>query len=149
MSNNVVHLSGWLEINKIPALPVKRGQPEQPVIQAWLYTDKPYFGGRHPVLIIGQPAQITLQWARESNPQAGLPQVVIHGKLVSHEGSSTVLVKVIHFFGSYDPVLNAMRAELIQLLEHTRDNELRNRIRELIESLGGPPIMPTSGQTEQ
>jgi hypothetical protein len=149
MSNNVVHLSGWLEINQISSFSSKCDRLEGPVIQAWLYTDQPYFGGRHPMLIIGQPAQITLQWARESNPQAGLPQVVINGKLFSHEGSTTVLVKVIHFFGSSDPVLNALRADLIRLLEQVRDNELRNRMRELIESLGGPPIITPPGQVEQ
>jgi hypothetical protein len=149
MSNNVVHLSGWLEINQIPPMPFKRGQLEGPVISAWLYTDKPYFGGRHPVLIIGQPATITLQWARESDPQAGLPQVVIQGKLVSHEGSSSVLTKVIHFLGSSDPTLNALRTGLIRILEQTNDNELRCMIRELIESAGGPPIVAPSKQGEQ
>jgi hypothetical protein len=141
MSNNVVHLSGWLEINHIPPMPPRRGQIDGPVIHASLYTDKPYFGGRHPVLIIGQPAQITLQWARESDPQAGLPQVVIQGKLVSHEGSSTVLVKVIHFLNSYDPTLNVMRLGLIQMYEQTTDEELRKRIWELIERAGGPPVI--------
>jgi len=146
MSNNIVHLSGWLEIYQIPPIPVKRGQFESPVIQAWLYTDKPYIGGRHPVLIIGQPAHITLQWAKESDPQAGLPQVVVQGKLVSHESSSTVLVKVIHFLNSYDPTLNALRAELIKLYEQTTDEELRKRIWELIEHAGGPPVIVSSKQ---
>jgi len=146
MSNNIVHLSGWLEINQIPPMPSNANQFEVPVILAWLYTDKPYIGGKHQVLIIGKPATITLQWARESNPKAGLPQVVVQGKLVSHEGSSTVLVKVIHFLSSYDPILNALRAELIQLLEQITDNELRCKILEIIEMAGGPPVMLPSAQ---
>jgi hypothetical protein len=149
MSNNIVLLSGWLEINQIPAMPFKGDRIEEPVIQAWLYTDKPYIGGQHTVLIIGQPAKITLQWARASDPRAGLPQVAIQGKLVSHDGASTVLVKVIHFLGSSDPTLNALRAELIQLFEQTTDNELRCKMRELIESIGGPPLMPSSNNKQE
>jgi len=144
MSNNIVHLSGWLEVDCVPAaIPLKAGRAEELVLNAWLYTDKPYLGGRHPVLITGQPALITLQWARESDPRAGLPQVVLQGKLISRNESSLVLAKVIHFLGSLNPTVNELRAGLLQLYQQTPDARQRAAILELIECAGGLPVFLT------
>jgi len=147
MSNNIVHLSGWLEVGCVPA-PIKTGRTEEIVLQAWLYTDKPYLGGRHPVLITGQPALITLQWARECDPGAGLPQVVLQGKLVSRNDSSLVLAKVIHFLGSLNPTVNELRSGLLQLYRQTPDVKQRATILELIERAGGPPVFLTGEEVQ-
>lgn len=149
MSNNIVHLSGWLEIDCASvANPLKNTRPEDLILPAWLYTDKPYFGGRHPVLITGQPALITLQWARESDPRAGLPQVVLQGKLVSRDGSSLVLAKVIHFLGSLNPTVNKLRTGLLHLYRQTPDANQRAEIWKLIEQAGGPPVFLTGEEAQ-
>lgn len=143
MSNNIVHLSGWLEVDCVPAAnhPLKANRSEDLILHAWLYTDKPYFGGRHPIIITGQPALITLEWARESDPKAGLPQVVLQGKLISRGDSSIVLAKVIHFLGALNPTVNELRSGLLQLYRQTPDANQRATIRKLIDRAGGPPIL--------
>ena len=54
MSNNIVVLSGWLQIERVQAVDLgQEGARATPVIHAWVYTDKPYLGGKHPVLLSG------------------------------------------------------------------------------------------------
>ena len=125
MSNNVVILNGWLEIDRISPVPLKGQQTEGPLIHAWLYTDKPYLGGRHPLLLIDQPASILLDWARKSEAGAGLPRVVVTGKLVSYNESSLTLVKVIHFYGSDNPKLEWILEQIAALRDKTQDPDLR------------------------
>lgn len=149
MSNNIVHLSGWLEVDCVPTEnPLKTNRSEDLILHAWLYTDKPYFGGRHPIVIAGQPALITLQWARESDPRAGLPQVVLQGKLISRGDSSLVLAKVIHFLGSLNPTVNELRSGLLQLYRQTPDVKQRATILKLIERAGGPPVFLTGEEVQ-
>ena len=125
MSNNVVILNGWLEIERISPVPLKGQQTEGPLIHAWLYTDKPYLGGRHPLLLIDQPASIVLDWARKSESGAGLPRVVVTGKLVSYNESSLTLVKVIHFCGADNPQLEWILEQIAALRDKTQDPDLR------------------------
>lgn len=135
MSNNVVILNGWLEIDRISPVPLKGQQTEGPLIHAWLYTDKPYLGGRHPLLLIDQPASITLDWARKAEAGASLPRVVVTGKLVSYNESSLTLVKVIHFYGADDPKLHWVLLQIAALRERAGDPELRADLGNLLEQV--------------
>jgi hypothetical protein len=54
MSNNIVFLVGWLEIEEVRTVALGRDQSNPtPLIHAWVYTDKPYLGGKHPVVLTG------------------------------------------------------------------------------------------------
>ena len=131
MSNNVVFLVGWLQVERVEMLAVDTQTP-QPVIHAWVFTDRPYFGGKHPVLISGQAALHTLEWARQSDPQAGLPQVVVQGQLVSHQETSSVLARFIRFLGAIDPAIQDLLLGLARMVEQKGDNQLRQDVLQLL-----------------
>ena len=132
MSNNNVHLIGWMEIERVEMLALD-GDVPQPVIHAWLYTDKAYFGGKHPILLSGQPAVITLEWARQSDPKAGLPQVIINGRLVSRQESTAVLVKFISFVGTLNPSVRSIVIRLARLFRQNGDSRLRSEVLRLLQ----------------
>ena len=132
MSNNVVFLVGWLQVDRLETVSLNGGNPGEVVIHASLYTDKPYFGGKHPLLLSGQPAAITLDWARQSDPRSGLPQVIVQGQLVSRQETTVVLVKFVRFLGALDPVVQALLSRLAQILEQKNDAQIRPALLDLL-----------------
>jgi len=94
MSNNIVWLQGYFEVDRVETVEV--GRKQQPVIHAWLYTAKSWEGGRHPLLITGRPAEIVLEMSQKA---AESPEVLVNGKLLSQDERSWVEVKRITFLG--------------------------------------------------
>lgn len=94
MSNNIVWLQGFFEIDCIETMPL--GKEQFPVIHAWVHTDQEWEGGKHPLLISGKPAQIVLEMSQGSSTT---PEVLINGRLLSRGNRSWVDVKRITFLG--------------------------------------------------
>ncbi|MFM8320221.1 MAG: hypothetical protein ACKOC5_04825 [Chloroflexota bacterium] len=133
MSNNIVFLVGWLEIENVQTVTLGRDQSTPTtLIHAWVYTDKPYLGGKHPIVFTGEPAQTAMEWAREWPPHTPLPQVVVQGQLVTHNGQSRVNVRKVSFLGSFDPAYKTMMIGLARLLEKKQDGELRSGLADLL-----------------
>lgn len=156
MSNNVVILSGWLQIERVQA--INTGQEcagETTVIHAWVYTDKAYLGGKHPVLLSGEAAQDALEWARDWPPNTPLPQVIAQGKLVSRDGLSKVNVRKISFMGSFDPAYRSFMSDLSRLLDKKTEHELRSGLVDLLRRnasvpyLGAETILPDGATIEK
>ena len=143
MTNNVVVLSGWLEIERYEEVDVGQGGARSlPVIHAWVYTDKPYLGGKHPVLLIGEAAQTAMAWARDWPANTSLPQVVAQGQVVTRGGVSKVNVRAISFMGSFDPAYRAFMRELSGLLDARKsEQELRAGIADLLRRYAALPFM--------
>lgn len=135
MSNNIVVLMGWLEVESVEHASLDGSAP-QPLIQAWIYTHKPSQGGKHPLVIDKVPAEITLAWAKKSDPQAGPPQVVVKGELLSLQGRTVVHVKTIHFVGALDPAVQRLLADLAQIVAHKDDSQLRPALLDLLRQSG-------------
>ena len=146
MSNNIVFLVGWLEIEDVRTVALGRDQSNPaPLIHAWIYTDKPYLGGKHPVVLTGEPAQDVLDWARDWPPNTPLPQVVVQGQLVSYDGRSRVNARKVSFMGSYDPAYKAMMVGLARLLEKEKDGEVREGLKDLRRKNASRQLSPGSG----
>jgi hypothetical protein len=59
----------WRGWERVQALDLgHEGARATPVIHAWVYTDKSYLGGKHPVPLNGEAAQAALEWARDWPP---------------------------------------------------------------------------------
>ena len=146
MSNNIVFLVGWLEIEEVRTVSLGRDQSNPaPLIHAWVYTGKPYLGGKHPVVLTGEPAQAVLEWAREWPPNTPLPQVVVQGQLVSHDGRSRVNVRKVSFMGSFDPAYKTMMIGLARLLEKEKDGEVRAGLKDLLRRNAATSFSPDAG----
>ena len=142
MSNNIVVLSGWLQIERVQAVDLgQEGTRATPVIHAWVYTDKPYLGGKHPVLLSGEAARSALEWARDWPPNTPLPQVIAEGKLVSRNGHSKVNVGKISFMGSFDPAYRAFMGDLSRLLEQKDNRDLRASLADLLHRNAAVPYL--------
>ena len=142
MSNNIVVLSGWLQIERVQAVDLgQEGARAAPVIYAWVYTDKPYLGGKHPVLLSGAAAQSALEWARDWPPNTPLPQVIAEGKLVSRDGHSRVNVSKISFMGSFDPAYRVFMGDLSRLLEQKDGRDLRSGLADLLRRNSSVPYL--------
>jgi hypothetical protein len=142
MSNNVVILSGWLQIERVQAVDLgQEGTRATPVIHAWVYTDKPYLGGKHPVLLSGEAAQAALEWARDWPPNTPLPQVIAQGNLVSRNSHSKVNVRKISFMGSIDPAYRAFMGDLSRLVEQKNERELHTSLADLLRRNAAVPFL--------
>lgn len=132
MSNNIVLLMGWLEVEAVEDGLLDGNPTPQPVVHAWIYTHKPSHGGKHPLVIRGTPAEITLEWAKKCDSQAGPPQVVVKGQLASYQGITLVEVKVIHFLSTFAPEVQKLVIEIAGILNQKEDNQLRPALLELL-----------------
>jgi len=142
MSNNIVVLSGWLQIERVQAVDLgQEGAHSTLVSHAWVYTDKPYLGGKHPVLISGAAAQSALEWARDWPPNTPLPQVIAEGKLVSRSDHSKVNVGKISFMGSFDPAYRAFMGDLSRLLEQRDALDLHAGLADLLHRNAAAPYL--------
>jgi hypothetical protein len=112
MSNNIVFLSGWLEVEGVE--PISIAGQGQTVIRAWVYTDKPHYGGKHPVLLEGKPAEVLLEWAKDHPRMKTLPQVVVQGQLRSSGENTCVLARFIRMLG----LEQVDTASLLENIEH-------------------------------
>ena len=109
MSNNTVDLNGYLIVAEVKQVVVGGQMLNQ--IGGWISTESVTFGGYHPFVATGKPADIILQhardhpnehWGARPNQQYG---VTARGKLVSRPGCSFMDVKNINFFDTGNPVL--------------------------------------------
>jgi hypothetical protein len=132
LSNNVVFLAGWLQVERIETIPLNGSCSGELAIHASLYTDKAYLGGKHPLLLSGQPAQIALDWARQSDPKSGLPQVIVQGQLISRQESTLVHVKFIRFLGALDPAVQTLLSNLAQIVAQKNDAQIRPALLDLL-----------------
>ncbi|RME58369.1 hypothetical protein D6779_06570 [Candidatus Parcubacteria bacterium] len=99
MFNNEVRLIGWLEITDI--LQQEQGADVLPVLRGYVYTDKAYLGGKHPVLLKGKPASIVIEAARHAGDDT--VQVFVIGRLRSPttpHGSSCVVAHYVKMLDS-------------------------------------------------
>ena len=112
MSNNVVDLSGALEIKSVSSM--QAGRRQYPIVQGWVITGTRSYE-QHPFMAIGQKAQVILDYAREltakmdlgveqdmSSPPFG---VTVRGKLLSYPEHAFVEVKHISFFETTRPLV--------------------------------------------
>jgi hypothetical protein len=135
MSNNIVFLSGWLEIGKVE--PVFIDGQQKAVIHAWVYTDKPYCGGRHPVLLEGKPAEVLLEWAKEHPRLRALPQVVVQGQLLSTGESTNVLTRFIRLLGMEILDSTVLLENIDHLVAHAQGTgPLRGGLKKLLDEYG-------------
>ena len=100
MSNNSVVLQGWLLLQQAGVTP-------EGLIHAHLDTDKPYLGGRHPVVLEGGAAKRARQLLDVVGPHLAI-QAVVHGRLVTmwrnNEPRSAVVARYVDFFGEPKPL---------------------------------------------
>ena len=124
---NLSILQGWLEVDSVQTATV--GRTQVVVIKGWIYTTdhnglEPFFDERHPVIITGRPAEAILDITRKLNDKyphltginlvhlsgesidqtqilvsQGRPYVIAQGKLLTHDGQSSVDIKHISFLG--------------------------------------------------
>ena len=138
MSHNVVVLKGWLEIDQVLSV------LDTPMIRAWLYTDKARTGGKHAVLLCDRAAAALQEWAQQAGPGAGLPQVTLLGKLVSHGESSLMLAKTLHLEGAGNIELCWVLSRLAALGQKTNDPAFLADLNHLLEQgsrlLSGRPL---------
>ena len=56
MSTNTCSLIGWLEINQATTQEIDGH--ESPVLHGFIHTDKTYYGGKHPITLVGKQAPV-------------------------------------------------------------------------------------------
>ncbi|MBC8505982.1 MAG: hypothetical protein H8D34_14055 [Chloroflexi bacterium] len=86
-------LVGWLEICEFRQQELEGQAEPVSVVEGYIYTDKEYYGGKHPAVFKGQQAEIILAAARK-NPTTKL-RIFTHGSLRSGNGCTRVLVKFV------------------------------------------------------
>jgi hypothetical protein len=86
-------LVGWLEICEYRQQTYDGHTKTVPVIDGYIYTDKEYYGGKHPVVFKGQQAEIVLSAAKDS-PSNKL-RLFVHGSLRSMNGCTRVIAKFV------------------------------------------------------
>jgi len=79
MSNNECSLIGWLEISDKQQTQDSEGKTI-PVLLGYIHTDREYFGGKHPIVMKGRPADIVIEAAQHYSEPV---QIFIVGKLRS------------------------------------------------------------------
>ena len=108
-SANVVHLSGWLVVGEVQAIPLDGRQALS--IRGHLHMHKPRSGKAspvetsYPVLFTGIPAEIVLEWA-QVRPDRPV-KMVVSGRLFQKHGECLVLVRFVEILeaqtGPLDP----------------------------------------------
>jgi hypothetical protein len=130
------NLSGWLEISDVTSRVVE-GEGEKPVVLGYVHTDKAYFGGRHPVVFTGNPAEIVIQQAKHRGTKSK-PLVFLSGSLRSHEEKSRIIVRYVRFL---EPILNTNQLAIAfeNLMSQTSGNgDRRKEIIKLLRQYGIP-----------
>ena len=124
---NLCILQGWFEVDRVQSMAVNHMQAV--VIYGWIYTTdrdglEDCFDERHPIMLIGRPAEAVLEITRKINDKSSRlsginllhlsdhtgdnsmlltnqqrPYVIAQGKLLMHDGHSCVDIKHISFLG--------------------------------------------------
>jgi len=111
MPNNLVDLSGYLEIGSLETSPTAAQSELR--LSGWIRTNPSAVGGRHPFLAEGKQAGIILEQARSISKtqhlDASLEQngVLGRGKLNTFPGRCYLDVRHISFFDTSNPLTSA------------------------------------------
>ena len=106
MSNNSVHVTGYLNIQKVETL-TQKGRP-WPIVTGYIHTDDPTWGGKQPFVAEDRQALTIIEFARQSNLEPDSPTrygVLAHAKLVSFPQRAYLSLKYISFLDTSAPVL--------------------------------------------
>jgi len=118
MSNNTVHVTGYLNVQKVETLIPsgvlhRQGRP-RPIVTGHIHTDAPLWGGNQPFIADDRQAEVILDFARQYNliPEDAVRcgtehryGVLAHAKLVSFPHRSYLALRFISFFDTSAPVL--------------------------------------------
>ena len=113
MSNNTVHVTGYLNVQKVETL-TQKSRP-WPIVTGHIHTDAPLWGGVQPFVADDRQAEVILDFARQYNltPQGAVRcgtdhryGVLAHAKLVSFPHRSYLALRFISFFDTSAPVLS-------------------------------------------
>jgi hypothetical protein len=100
MSNEKVVLDGWLFVHKdkIEGREIHPGQPEV-VVYAHVLTKKKKAGGRHPVTLMGKPANFIRKFAKLVPGDTLSIRAMVEGELFTVGECSRVRARFVTFFG--------------------------------------------------
>ena len=119
MSNNTVHVTGYLNVQKVETL-TQKSRP-WPIVTGHIHTDAPLWGGVQPFVADDRQAEVILDFARQYNltpkdaVRCGTEHhcgkehrygVLAHAKLVSFSHRSYLALRFISFFDTSAPVLS-------------------------------------------
>ena len=131
MSTNTCSLIGWLEINQATTQEIDGH--ETPVLHGFIHTDKTYYGGKHPITLVGKQAQILIDAARQHLGQR--IQISLRGPLRSMDDSSRVIGKYVDVLDrNVDPA--QITQELAQLLEKPTNGDTLELIAAILAQYG-------------
>jgi len=112
MSNNTVHVTGYLNVQKVETLTqsgvLHRQGRSRPIVIGHIHTDAPLWGGIQPFVADDHQAEVILAFARQYNltPEDAVRYgVLAHAKLVSFPQRSYLALRFISFFDTSAPVL--------------------------------------------
>jgi len=138
MSNNLVDLTGYLEIGSVEASPSAARSDLS--LSGWIHTNPSAMGGRHPFLAEGKHAELILDQARKNSRMqivdGGIEQngVLARGKLNTFPGRCYLEVKHISFFDTSNPLpgaqlftANHVRMQGYLILPHVKPGVIRQR----------------------
>ena len=101
MSNNSVTLQGWLTLRQDRLRRERTNGKEYLVMDAEVDTDKPYLGGRHPVVLEGRPAELALALLEAQQAKRLRVQATVRGKLLTiwqrHTPRTVVVARYVDF----------------------------------------------------
>lgn len=106
MSNNSVHVTGYLNIQKVETL-TQKGRP-WPIVTGYIHTDDPTWGGTQPFVAEDGQALTIIEFARQYNlaPESQTRYgVLAHAKLVSFPHRSYLALRYISFLDTSAPVV--------------------------------------------
>jgi len=103
MSNNSVTLQGWLILRRDRWHVERVNGKDFPALDAEIDTDKPYLGGRHPVVLEGRPAELALALLEAQQVNRLRVQATVRGKLLTIWQQSTPRTVVVARYVDFMP----------------------------------------------